>query len=138
MPGAPAEALDLVEDATARLNLVRSFLHGPTLEVLTELRSNVPKLLQSLESPRPNQADAERVHKRATGVPAVDRLSDENLALARELSVQLRINELEAARHVAHVATQARCQSPNPRFSFCGLADAPPLLACAVVGGSVA
>ena len=123
MRGAPPqETSDLVEDAKAQVNLVRTFLHAPTLQVLAELRSKLPQLLQALESPRPNAADAERVRTRATGVEAVDRLSDADLALARQLSDRVHTNELVAARLVA--TTKARAPQPKPSFFVRALPDA--------------
>jgi hypothetical protein len=106
--------MDFVEDAKALLNLVRTALQAPTLQALAELRPRVPQLLQALEPPRPNAADAERVRTRATGVDAVSRLSDAELTLARQLSERLRTNELVAARLVA--ATKAR-RGSKPSFS---------------------
>jgi hypothetical protein len=103
-----------VEDAKALLNLVRTALQAPTLQALAELRPRVPQLLQALEPPRPNAADAERVRTRATGIDTVSRLSDADLTLARQLSDRLRTNELVAARLVA--ATKAR-RASKPSFS---------------------
>ena len=100
--------MDWLEEAKAQLNVVRTFLQAPTLHALAELRQRLPQLLQALEPPRPSAADAESVRTRATGVAAVDRLSDKDLTLARQLSDRLRTNELLAARLVA--ATEARAQ----------------------------
>lgn len=112
--------MDFLDDAKALLNVVRKFVNSPTRQTLAELRQLLPNLVQALDPPRPSTADAERVRTRSTGVAAVDRLSDKDLGLARQLSDRLHINELLAARLVA---TQARTSVQTLVFVCAHAAD---------------
>lgn len=127
--------MDFVEEATLGLNVVRTFLQAPTLQALAALRQRLPQLLQALEPPRPSAADAERVRTRSTGVAAVDRLSEKDLTLARQLSDRLRTNELLAARLV--VATQARHAILQTLVCVCAARALTPLLGAARGRGAV-
>ena len=126
--------MDFLDDAKALLNVVRKFVNSPTRQTLAELRQQLPNLVQALEPPRPSAADAERVRTRSTGVAAVDRLSDKDLGLARQLSDRLHINELLAARLVA---TQARTSVQTLVFVCAHAADSsarlrPSLVTCCI------